>query len=314
MSFTDDIKNEVSKIKTESSKEKLSELMAYTRLISKINEDRLDFYTENASVARRIFSLLKNYSLDVIIGEKISRGIYIISINDKYAINDLLYDTRFLDQDKIDGINFGVKNSYFSSDEEIKAFIRASFLSIGTITNPEKSYQLEFNLKNEELALDILNLLNEKNLNSKLMMRKKNYSVYIKGAENISDFLAFIGATQSLFRLENIRVIKDLRNNVNRVVNCETANINKQIKASIGHIDDINYLIEVGKFDDLSDDLKEIASLRLEYEDYSLSEIAEITDGKYNRSAINYRLNKISKEAENLRGMSDERNNSKIIK
>ncbi|MFB0972310.1 MAG: DNA-binding protein WhiA, partial [Neofamilia sp.] len=157
-------------------------------------------------------------------------------------------------------------------------------------------------------------MINKWNLNAKIATRKSSFIVYLKEAEQISDFMALIGTSQSLLKFENVRIVKDLRNNVNRVVNCETANINKTITASMKQIEDINFIKDLGKFDLLSEDIKEVANLRIENEDFSLNEIAELTNGEYSRSGVNYRLKKISGLAEKLRGAADERNESKISK
>lgn len=319
MSFSNEVKNEGARIHLNSSKLMLAELSAFIRTCSELGiknrKISLEFVTENASIARRIFTLLKSYTSSIEAYRKKStslnkNGNYLIVINDPYAIDDLLYDTGFIkNREYFTKRNY--KNSQnLSSEEEIRAYIRASFLGAGSITNPEKSYHLELIGRNEEFAEDIKDLLIKKGLNAKVATRKSSYIVYLKEAEQISDFMALIETPQSLLKFENVRVIKELRNNVNRVVNCETANINKQINASMKQIEDIKFLIEIGKFQNLDDDLKEIAMLRIENEDYSLKEIAEISKGKYSRSGVNYRLKKISNVSEKFRGANDEGNES----
>lgn len=319
MSFSNDLKNEGARVNLVSSKLVLAELSAFVRTCSelKIKNGKLslEFITENASIARRIFTFLKSYTNSIEAYRKKSttlnkNGNYIIVMNDKYAIDDLFFDTGFIvNQEYFSTRSYKVKDK-LNTDEEQRAYIRASFLGAGTITNPEKSYHLEIVGRNEEYAEDLKDLIANKGLNAKVSQRKSNYIVYLKEAEQISDFMALISTPQSLLKFENVRVLKDLRNNVNRVVNCETANINKQIEASIKQVDDIQYLIDIGKFHELADDLKEIANLRIENEDFTLKEIAEKSLGRYTRSGVNYRLKKISQLAKKFRGANNEGNES----
>lgn len=317
MSFSNELKSEAAKIKIDNFNLVLSELSAFVRTCGdlKLRDEKwiLEFVTENASIARRIFTLLKNYTQDLEIFRKKSnmsnkRSNFVIIMKDKSSIDDLLFDTRFTIHGDLENRNYKIDSSLIQSDEEMRAYLRASFLGAGSVTDPEKGYHLELISQSEELAEDLKDVLNRRGLNAKIAHRKFSYIVYIKEAEQISDFMALIGANQSLLKFENVRVVKDLRNNVNRVVNCETANISKIITASMKQINDINYILKLDKFDTLSGDLKEVANLRIENEDYSLKEIAELTNGRYSRSGVNYRLKKISELAEKLRGATDERN------
>lgn len=317
MSFSNDAKNEGSRIQLDSSKLILAELSAFIRTCCEIkiksNKISLEFVTENASTARRIFTHLKGYSNQIEAYRKkstslIQNGQYIIVMNDKYAIDDLLHDTNFIYNGQYFNGGFYTMADKLKSDKEERAYLRGAFLGAGSITNPEKSYHLEIVCRNEDFAQDLKDLINKKGLKARVAKRKNSHIVYIKEAEQISDFMALIGLSQSLLKFENVRVVKDLRNNVNRVVNCETANINKQIEAAQKQIADINFLKDIGKYHDLAADVREIADLRLENEYYTLKEIAERTEDKYTRSGVNYRLKKISRMAEKYRGAQDERN------
>ncbi len=323
MSFSNELKSEAAKIKTDTFNLILAELSAYVRTCGELKlKDGswiLEFVTENASIARRIFTFLKSYTQNLEIYRKKSnqlnkRSNYIIIMKDRNSIDDLLYDTGFVKSGNYDEKNYKIDKGLLQIDEEIRAFLRASFLGAGSVTDPEKGYHLELISQNEELAMDLKDMINKWNLNAKIATRKSSFIVYLKEAEQISDFMALIGTSQSLLKFENVRIVKDLRNNVNRVVNCETANINKTITASMKQIEDINFIKDLGKFDLLSEDIKEVANLRIENEDFSLNEIAELTNGEYSRSGVNYRLKKISGLAEKLRGAADERNESKISK
>ncbi|MDO5028277.1 MAG: DNA-binding protein WhiA [Bacillota bacterium] len=316
MSFSNDVKNEGARIQLDSSKLVLAELSAFIRTCCEIKiksqKISLEFITENASIARRIFTHLKGYSNQLEAYRKkstslIQNGQYIIVVNDKYAIDDLLYDTKFIYNSQYFSQRSYIMSTELKTELEERAYLRGAFLGSGSISNPEKSYHLEIVCRNEDLAEDLKLIINKRGLKAKVSKRKNSYIVYIKEAEQISDFMALIGVNQSLLKFENIRVLKDLRNNVNRVVNCETANINKQIEAAQKQITDINFLKSIDKYKDLSADLKEIAEIRLENEYYTLKEIAEISQGKYTRSGVNYRLKKISALAEKYRGVQNER-------
>lgn len=316
MSFINEIKNEVSRITIESSYLVRAEIAAYIRTCSKLrisqNNISLEFSTDNASTARRLFTLLKSYSDNIEAFTKRSnrlnkKNIYIIAINDKMAIQKLFQDTEFSINNNIFDRSYEVSDNILQNDNCLRAFIRALFLTSGTVSNPEKSYHLEMNFYNDELADFVKIKLNKSRMAFKLIERNDTFVVYIKEGELISDFLVFIGANQSVLKFENIRAMKEIRNNVNRVINFETANINKTVKASMRHINDINYLIQNGSFDSLPGDLQEVALLRLENEEASLSEVAKLSN-KYSRSSINYRLKKISNFADKLRGVDNEGN------
>ena len=227
----------------------------------------VEFVTENASIARRIFTFLKSYTQDLEIYRKKNnqlnkRSNYIIIMKDRNSIDDLLYDTGFVKNGNYEEKKYEIDKGLLQLDEEIRSFLRASFLGAGSVTDPEKGYHLELISQNEKLAKDLKDMINKWNLNAKITTRKSSFIVYLKEAEQISDFMALIGTNQSLLKFENVRIVKDLRNNVNRVVNCETANINKTITASMKQIDDIKFIKKLGKFDLLPEDIKEVANLR----------------------------------------------------
>lgn len=317
MSFSNDLKNETSKIKLESSSEVLAELSAFIRTCGELDLDEhsLKFVTENASIARRIFTLLKNFTTDLeAFSDKENNfkktNNYKIVTKDRFSIDDLVYDTEFVKNRNYKKLNYETPDFVKGNDRNARAYLRASFLGAGSMSNPEKSYHLEIVGKRLEFSEGIRELLISKELNGKISKRKSSFVVYLKEAEQISDFMALVGGMQSLLKFENIRVIKELRNNVNRVVNCETANIGKTITASMRQINDIEFLIESNKFNTLPEDLKEVGRLRLENEGSSLKEISELTNGKYSRSGINYRLKKLSGLAEKFRGADYERDES----
>lgn len=175
----------------------------------------------------------------------------------------------------------------------IKALTRGIFLGSGSVNNPENKYHLEIILSNKRNGQIIKDLLEKMQIHLKELERKNGYSLYIKEGEEISRFLAFIGANSSVIKFEEIRVIRDIKNNVNRKVNCETANLNKTINAAVRQIEAIKKIKETGKFKNLSDNLKEIANLRLENPDASLVELGQMLKEPIGKSGVNHRLNQL---------------------
>ena len=180
-----------------------------------------------------------------------------------------------------------------NNEEEKKAIIRGIFMGSGSINNPEKEYHLEMEITNKENMNIVLKLLLEFGIKAKYMEAKNKYYIYLKEGEEISKFLALIGAAKAVMKFEDIRIQKEMRGKVNRLVNCETANLNKTINASIEQIAAIRKLQENGEFKKLDDNLKEIALLRLENPDMSLIELGKKLKVPIGKSGVNYRLKKI---------------------
>ena len=185
--------------------------------------------------------------------------------------------------------------------EEAKAIVRGSFMGAVSISNPKSKYHLEIVFQTEENAIKVNHILNHFEINSKILQRSKNYIVYIKDGEDISNFLAFIGANKSVLKFEENRVIRDVRNNVNRIVNCETANLNKVIKTSVKQIEDIKLIKKHNKFKDLKDGERELAELRLNNPEASLTELGKMLKKPISKSGVNHRMRAIQSVAEELR-------------
>lgn len=293
MSFTSTVKNEVSKLETTDT-ENISELSAIVRNIADVNES-ITISSENASVARRIYKLIKDiYKIQPII--TVRRGynfnknyIYILEI--KYKIDIILEDLSI--------INTNIPKEYIYGDEElIRAYLRGVFLSNGSINDPKKSrYHLEFFVDDKEYAKFVSNLLNSFYLNSKVLKRDNKYMIYIKEAEKISDFLRIINATNSLFYYEDIRIYRDHKNMTNRLNNCEQANVDKMIDTANKQLRDIEKIEKIGGLDLLDEKTKEVAEYRKKYPEVSLLELSEIVSletGKViTKSGLYHRLNKI---------------------
>lgn len=185
--------------------------------------------------------------------------------------------------------------------EEAKAVVRGSFMGAGSITNPQNTYHLEIVFEKEENARKIKEIMQQFYINSKILKREKNYIIYIKDGEDISRFLAFIGANKSVLKFEETRVIRDVRNNVNRIVNCETANINKVIKTAIKQIEDIKLIKSKNKMKCLNEGERELAELRLENPEATLTELGTMLEKPIGKSGVNHRMKSISDLAEELR-------------
>ena len=187
-----------------------------------------------------------------------------------------------------------------SKDEaRIKALARGAFLGSGSVNNPENKYHLEVVLSNNKNASSIKKMLEKMQIDFKALERKNGYSLYMKDGEEISKFLAFIGANNSVLKFEEIRVLREMKNNVNRKVNCETANLNKTINAAVKQIEAIKKLKESGKLESLNPNLKEIASLRVENPDATLTELGQMLQNPIGKSGVNHRLNQLIELSKN---------------
>ncbi len=187
------------------------------------------------------------------------------------------------------------------TEEENRALVRGAFMSSGSVTNPQSVYHLEIVFKEEKNASLIKSILEASNIEVKSLKRENDFIIYIKDGENISKLLAYIGANKSVLDFEDKRVIRDMRNKVNRLVNCETANLNKTISSSVKQIEDIKLIKNRKKFDKLTEKEQELASLRLANPNASLSELGKMLDEPISKSGVNHRLEAIKKLAEELR-------------
>ncbi len=193
-------------------------------------------------------------------------------------------------------------NSSLPQEEQIaKLLIREEFIKSGFMSDPNKEYHLEVLFKTKKKADEYNVLLKKFNIQGKITKKGNGYITYIKDGEAIAEFLAFIGANNAVLRFEEIRVLKDARNNVNRIVNCETANLNKTLETAKLQIDNIKYLKEHKKFDTLSDNLKEVATLRIKNPDLSYEEIGKMLKEPMSKSCVSHRLNKINRIVEELK-------------
>lgn len=277
MSFSSEVKMELSQINNFSKRELLeAELTGYMLSANtSINDEEIEFITENEFNIERIFKILFKLQIDY---EPESKGKVYIA---KFKLPDIK------------------KPEQMDSDSEKKALVRGIFLGSGSVNDPNKKYHLEILLKERDIAQYIQNILKQANIKAKIL--KNNNTIYIKEGEEISKFLAFIEASKSVLKFEEIRVMKDLRNDVNRKVNCETANLNKTISAAVMQIDAINFLKKMKKFEELPDNLIEIAEVRIENPEISLKELGNLLGNPIGKSGVNHRLKKIVEIAEELK-------------
>ncbi|AND86012.1 DNA-binding protein WhiA [Clostridium tyrobutyricum] len=313
MSFSLKVKNEVCRYINISKGEAVAELSAIMKVsgtLSLGSNKQISFKvnTENPTIARFIFIILKD-KFDIhskILATKSNslkkNNIYIVVITEKMHVENLLKDIGLLKKEEnVFSLDYSIPDIVFEKDEYKKAYIRGAFLGGGSISNPEKTYHLEFVTHNENYAHDLSNLINEYGLNSKVIQRKSSFIVYLKEGEQIVDLLNIVGAHSALLDLENIRIMKEMRNNINRLVNCETANLSKTVNASVRQTESIKLIKrEIGLLR-LPQNLREIAELRLNHPDESLKELGEMLNPTVGKSGVNHRLRRIEKIADELR-------------
>lgn len=290
MSFSSDLKEELSKINNLAKKQEVKyELMGY--LISKnasIIKNNIRYATGSEYNINRFSKLLKN--LDINHNIEFDGKSFIITFKIKDNIDEI----------KIEGNQIIIKNLAVLNENEKKAIIRGTFLGAGSINNPEKTYHLEINLSNKVNLDYLFNILENINIKCKRLEQDNKYSIYLKDGEEISLLIALLGANKSVLKFEDIRVQREMRGKVNRIVNCQTANLNKTINASVEQIDAIRKLQEKHQFNKLDKNLKEIALLRLEFPDISLIELGKKLENPIGKSGVNYRLKKIIQIAKEL--------------
>lgn len=284
MSFSSEVKESLSKLKNLNNKDAVMyELIGY--LISNnttVKNGKIIYKTENEYNINRYSKLLSNvnilsYKIDI-------KGNNYIVTSPKLDIEQIKYT---------DGDIEYIENR--DREEFLKAILRGAFLGSGSINNPESKYHLEIILSTSSNMEKIISILASMGIEAKRLERKNRHSIYIKDGEQISNFLALIGANSAVLKFEEIRVLKDIKNNVNRKVNYETANLNKTINAAVKQINAIKELKKNGKFKNLPNSLKEIAELRLENPDASLTELGQMLSMPIGKSGVNHRLEKIIK-------------------
>lgn len=309
MSFSSDLKEELCRVINHDECCMMAELTGFLitncNIVKENNEFTLRMSTENSTAIRRVYTYFK----------KIYNVTPISNIEKEKTFKDSLFQLRIVDKEALEEI---FKNSYINIDvrlqividkkDEIKAkeccirsFLRGVFVGAGSITNPNNRYHLEIVANSVENANFINELITEAGLSSKVIKRKKDYVIYLKGAEDISEFLTIIGSNKSKLTFEETRVIKDMRNRVNRINNFENANFDKTIDAGLEQIADIEIIKSNRKFSKLPEGLKQLAKLRLSYKEATLEELGNMLEPKLSRAGVSHRFKKIKEIANELR-------------
>ena len=301
MSFSSEMKEELSRIANLNNKELVKyELIGY--LMSNntvVNKKQICYSTVNEYNINRFSKLLSN--LDILNFQIELKGkTYKITLQKIDTIEEISYEEKdvFLTSKFIE-LLLNIEKINSQEELAIKSFIRGIFLGSGSVNNPENKYHLEMILNSAQNAKIVKSLLEKVQIHMKEMERKSGYSLYLKEGEEISKFLAFIGANSAVLKFEEIRVLRDMKNNINRKVNCETANLSKTINAAVKQIEAIKKLQKQGKFESLSDSLKEIAILRLENPDASLIELGQMLENPIGKSGVNHRLKQLEELGNN---------------
>lgn len=310
MSFSITVKNELARMKAPKHCCQLAELAALARMdgviqISGAQRTALHIHNENAAAARKIFSYVKelfDVQADILVRRKIrlkKNNVYAVRVQSRQKIRSILETLGLMEQDG--QLTEGIKGYLIKKDCCRRAFLRGVFLGGGSVNDPEGTYHLEVTTNDECLSQDLCRLLKKYGLPAKVSSRKNWYVVYLKGSEEIVNLLNVMGAHAALLNFENVRIYKDMRNQVNRIVNCETANLNKTVNAAVKQVEDIRYIDETMGLRKLPGSLREVAELRLLHSDSSLKELGELMTPRVGKSGVNHRLRRICGIAEDLR-------------
>ena len=313
MSFSSRVKKELSGRMSPARHCRIAEITAILGMCGtvSISEDGyiIRIHTENVTVAKKLFLLFKEtFGIrgEIVIRPSRTPGksrAYVVLVRDHESAVRILSACKMIDRDGEIGENFKTVKSYIlQKDCCRRAFIRGAFLASGSISDPEKFYHLELVCQNMERAEQLREILGTLGLDAKTVVRKKYYVVYIKEGNQIVELLGLMGADSALMDLENIRIMKEMRNTVNRKVNCETANLNKTVSAALRQVADIEYIRDTRGLDFLPPQLEEMARVRLEAPEASLQELGNMLEVPVGKSGVNHRLRKIGEIADALRG------------
>ncbi len=330
MSFSKDVKEELSLQLSSARHCRLAELAAIISCEGRVHCFGSRYYlklqTENLAIARKYFTLIrKTFNINSDVSVKTNLGLkrnsmYSLIIRHTESINLILQATKLSFHNPYDdeeggtnSANKQVNVSFGSPDPVIalnacckRAFIRGAFLASGSMSNPKKAYHLEIVVSEQDKAKQLKEMLQTFMVDAKVIMRKKKYIVYIKEGSQIVDLLNIMEAHTALMDLENVRILKEMRNSINRQVNCEAANITKTVNAASKQIDDIIYIKDNVGLGDLADGLEEIARLRIEFPEASLKELGSMLLPPIGKSGVNHRLRKLTQIADQLRENKEE--------
>lgn len=314
MSFSSQVKEELEKHLSPSRHCQIAEMAAILHFSGRLvrgerGQLQLQILTENVSVVRKCFTILnKTFNIETSSQEKEcferrKNAVYSITLEKEEDILSLFQGVKLIDSK---GVLHELKDKtnplILKQSCCQRAFLRGAFLTIGSMSDPEKSYHLELVCGNKLQAMQLQELLWNFELDAKIVSRKKYSVVYLKEGANIVDFLNICEAHVSLMSLENLRILKEMRNSINRKVNCETANIAKTVNAAAKQLEDIGYIKEFVGLSKLPPALRQMAEVRLEYPEATLKELGQYLEPPVGKSGVNHRLRKLSEIADFYRG------------
>lgn len=318
MSYSAEVKNELVRLEPQDVAEQVAQLAGLVRmdgtiLIGSGKRLSLELISENAAVARQAYSWLTELfkveaRIEIQRRTRLKKNIrYVVRLPHQMRLRTVLNTLGMMNEE---GLLFrsDIAPEFTAQDHLRRAYLRGAFLGSGSMTDPQRSYHLELVTQSEEFANQLTELTEGYGISLRMSYRKENCVVYLKEGEQISDFLALIGAHEAVMDLENVRVSKEVRNQVNRLVNCETANMNKAIDAAMRQVQSILLIKEVQGLDKLPPSLQQVAELRLSAPEASLKELGEMADPPVGKSGINHRmrrLEEIAKELRDDRGIDD---------
>lgn len=278
MSFSSNVKNELVAVVNSSKHCKTAELAAMVIMTGKIKNHQWVSPEDNIFVSTKAKKLIKLLDIDIAQDEG-KKTLKLQKTHEGYTIDNILIERNCCKQ----------------------AFLRGAFLASGSVTNPEKGYHFEIVCDTERQSSVLVKIIKDFGMEPKSVKRKKYFVVYVKDGSMIVDLLNIMGAHMSLMNMENVRILKDVRNNLNRQVNCEAANLNKTVSAAVKQIQDIEYIENVKGLKSLPEGLRKLAELRVEYDQASLKELGDMMNPPLGKSGVNHRLRKISEIADELR-------------
>lgn len=297
MSFSNDVRQEI--CESISDKDRrfacLYGMLLFGRTLSR---DMVCFQTESVTASEQFATLFRAvFKREIQCREHIRRSgtvLYIYEINEPDIISDIFHKYKLSEGERM-------IDSEIIATSSLGVFTAGVFLACGSVNDPSKEYHMEFTVPEEGIARQLSILLGDIGVTAKTVIRRGQHIVYIKGSESIEDTLTFIGAQQCTLELMNVKIYKDVRNKANRIANCDAANIDKVVDAAMKQIEDITYIQQTKGLDYLSEELRELAELRLDNVDMSLKEIGDTLSEPISRSGVNHRFRKIAKIAEELR-------------
>ena len=305
MSFSSDVKKELCRTVPEGkccARAELAGIISFCGFTRPAKDgDIFTVKTENAAVARRVYTLIKRLLGVSIAITPVRRGkksnSYIIELNDRTLFKKILTETGLLENNSV---RFAINSFIVQEVCCQRAYIRGAFLGGGSVNSPEKSYHFEIETHYFRLSRDLTALFAELELGARCIVRKSNYVIYLKDSEKIGEALASMGAADSMMELCNIKILKDMKNTINRQVNCETANVGKTASAAAQQIRSIKKIIERRGLASLPEELAELAVLRMENPEVSLAELCGMLKAPISRSGVNHRLKKLIEIAESI--------------